>query len=150
MNRTINIAEISEDQKYIGYLWLSNSKTPEEYHNPSDISKFLENIADDKNPFIIEGQLYSRDAKKSYSIKYVDGKHIVVEYDLSNFPENWADLKKEDLKKFVPNRLTASKIVFLQYWEPQKDEFCQNMEVLQPAALVFLGFEYELKEKEEK
>jgi len=142
MKIKINITKIPKNCKYIGYLWLSNCKTPEEYHSPSDISEFMKDIADNKNPFIIEGQLYSNEAKKSYSVKYIDGEHIVLEYDLIEIPDNWDDLKKDDLKKFIPNRLSASKIVFMQYWEPQEDEFCQNMKVLKPAALVFLGFEY--------
>jgi len=150
MNKIISIKELREfaqKELYIGYLWLSDQTNPEEYHSKSDISNFLKEVSDDTNPFIIEGNLYSEDAKKSYSIKYVDCKHIVVEYDLSKVPDSW----KEDMKKFIPNRLKASKIVFLQYWKPQEDEFCEGMEVLQPAALVFTGFEYlSNKEKEEK
>ena len=149
MNKTISIKELSEvaqKELYIGYLWLSDQKSPQEYYNKSDVSNFLKKISDNTNPFMIEGNLYCKDAQKSYSIKYVDGKHIVVEYDLNNIPDDWANLKE----KFIPNRLNASKIVFLQYWEPQEDEFCEGMEVLQPAALVFVGFEYESKIKEGK
>jgi len=162
--RTINIQDIPKVSiqdntkviEYIGYLWLSNSQTPIEYHNPSEISTSMENIADDSNPFIVEGQLYSKDANKSYSIKYVDGRHIVVEYDLNRIPGDWESDEKDDLKKFIPNRLKASKIVFRQYWELRVDEFCgkddscEGMQVYQPAAFVFVGFEYEQKIKEVK
>ncbi len=152
MNRKIEIRELialSQKEQYVGYLWVSDKKEPKEYHNPSDVSVFLKDFADDKNPFIIEGQLYSEVAKKSYSIKYVDGNYIIVEYGLKNTPNDWANLKEKDLKKFIPNRIAASKIVFLQFWEPVKDEFCLNMEVLQPAALAFVGFEYETKKEKE-
>ena len=138
---------IDKNAGYIGYIWLSNSENPVEYHNPV---KLLLDYTDNSNPFIIEGQLYSQGTKKSYSIKYVDGKHIVIEYDLTSLPDDWADLEEKDIKRFVPNRIAASSIVFLQYWEPKPDELCENMKVLQPSASVFVGFEYEFKVKEEK
>jgi len=147
MNRIINITAIPKEQEYIGYLWLSNSKVPEVYLEPSDVSYFLKDMNDDKNPFIIEGQLFSEGVNKSYSIKYVDGEHIVVEYDLNSLPEDW--VCDED-KTFIPNRINVTKLKFRQYWKPEADEFCEGMEVLQPAAFVFVGFEIELKVKEEK
>ena len=146
MNNRINISAIPKDQAYKGYLWLSNSKTPEEYLVPSEVSDFLKTVADNKNPFIIEGQLFSEEANKSYSIKYVDGTHIVIEYDLNNLPAGWVF----DEKGFIPNRINASKLNFRQYWKPEIDGFCEGMKVLQPAAFVFVGFENELKVKEEK
>ena len=138
---------IDTKAEYIGYIWPSNSKNPDEYHQPC---QYALSFDDNSNPFIIEGQLYSASAKKSYSIKYVDGRHIVVEYDLNRMPGDWESDEKDDLKKFIPNRLKASKIVFRQYWEPRKDKFCEDMQTLQPAAFVFVGFEYEPKIKEEK
>ena len=145
MNRTINIKAIPKEKAYVGYLWLSKSKTPEQYLVPSDVSDFLKDMADDKNPFIIEGQLFSSEANKSYSIKYVDGKHIVVEYDLTNMPNDWVFDKD---KVFIPNRINVAKLKFRQYWKPEVDDFCEGMKVLQPAAFVFVGFENELKVKE--
>lgn len=47
-----------------GYLWYSDQTEPETYNN-----KPVELILDEKrNPFIIEGQLYSEEEKKSISI----------------------------------------------------------------------------------
>ena len=152
MNNPINITEIPKDKAYTGYLWMSDSDKPSVL-NDSKLESLILNsstyetityneINDSSNPFIIEGQLFCEKEKQSYSIKYVDGKHIVVVYDLNHIPDNWAKFEDQDIKKFIPNRMTASKMVFHQYWEPKKDEFCQDMEVLQPAAFVFVGFEY--------
>jgi CRISPR type III-associated protein (TIGR04423 family) len=132
------LSDIKIDGSYVGYIWPSNSNKPE--LTDFDLSKY----SDDRNPFIVEGQLYSETGEKSYSIKYVDGKHIVTEYDLKLLP------KEYDFKKFIPNRIDGvSKILFRQYWMPRKDELCEGMEVPVPAAYVFAGFEYN-KEKEDK
>ena len=159
MNNPINLNEIPKKKEYTGYLWVSDSDQPTVLSDSKLESLNLlsslfgtityDEINDSSNPFIIEGKLFCKEANKSYSIKYVDGKHIVIEYDLNLVPDKWAKLEEEDLKKFIPNRIAASKIVFVQYWGPheEKDEFCQNMQVLQPVAFVYVGFEYESKVK---
>lgn len=139
----MNITEIPKDAEYEGYLWMSDSKEPV----MGDFSKILQNITDSSNPFIVEGQLYAGKEQRSYSIKYVDGKHAVTGYNLNNIPAGWTS----DLKQFIPNRLEGvTKIKFRQYWNPQPDELCADMKTLVPAAYVFVGFEYNSKEKEEK
>jgi CRISPR type III-associated protein (TIGR04423 family) len=57
-----------------------------------------------------------------------------------------------EVKEFLPNRMDkVEKLRFLEYWKPQEDKkdkedsLCENMKVLQPAELVFIGF----KNKEE-
>jgi CRISPR type III-associated protein (TIGR04423 family) len=134
MNKSIKISDIPKDDKYTGYLWMSDQTHPKEYHSHG-IGNDLD-ITEHKNPFIIEGQLFCKETNKSFSIKYVDGKHIAIEYDLNNVPANWVC----DNKEYIPNRITASKIIFRQYWKPEKDEFCEGMEVLVPAAYVFVEF----------
>ena len=62
-----------------GYLWYSDQTEPETYNN-----KPVELILDEKrNHFIIEGQLYSDEEKKSISIKFIDGNYIVKTYDFN-------------------------------------------------------------------
>ena len=151
------LKDIDIDLVYEGYLWRSDSKEPT-FLNGTTLGSLqlvasnsgkqitFEEITNESNPFIIEGQLYSKDANLSYSIKYVDGKHYVIQFDLNNIPDDWVF----DEKGFIPNRINASKLKFRQYWKPEIDEFCKGMEVLQPAAFVFVGFENELKVKEEK
>jgi CRISPR type III-associated protein (TIGR04423 family) len=127
-----SLSDINIDASYVGYIWLSNSSKP--ITSDFDLSAYNDN----SNPFVVEGQLYSETKQLSYSIKYVDGKHIVSEYDLKNM------LREYDEKKFIPHRIDGvSKILFRQYWEPEKDkdDLCAGMSVLVPAAFVFVGFE---------
>jgi len=66
-----------------------------------------------------------------------------VEYDLNKKPEKWVSDKKD--KTFIPHRIEGvSKLKFSQFWKPviDIDNLCERMAVLQPAALVFVGFEY--------
>ena len=154
MNKIINIMDIPKDLNYEGYLWMSDSKLPTVFANANLESQKLNTSVQDKsikfneiddasNPFIIEGQLFCKDTNKSYSVKYIDGKHIVVEYDLNKKPEKWVSDKKD--KTFIPHRIEGvSKLKFSQFWKPviDIDNLCERMAVLQPAALVFVGFEY--------
>jgi CRISPR type III-associated protein (TIGR04423 family) len=129
-----------EKSKYEGYLWYSNENEPDIIDNNTE---FELEITDTKNPFIIEGQLY--DGKKSISIKYTDGQYIVKEYDMSKLET----LEKEP-KSFKANRMKRW-LNFNQYWRAgndTRDPLCENMEVLQPAELVFIGFGNEIKEDE--
>ncbi len=121
-----------EKSKYQGYLWYSNESKPEKVLNNED---FEIEIADDKNPFIIEGQLYDKDGKKSISIKYVDGKYLFKEYDIIKL--NGLEMTEQ---VFYSHRMDGKKLKFNQYWRPEKDDKCCDMDVLQPAELVFVGF----------
>jgi len=149
------LKDIDIDLVYEGYLWRSDSKEPT-FLNGTTLGSLqlvtsnsgkqitFEEISNENNPFIIEGQLYSKDANLSYSIKYVDGKHYVIQYDLNKLPNDWVFDEKNDLKKFVENRMKGiSKLKFRQYWkpEPDTDNLCEGMEALVPAGLVFVGFE---------
>jgi len=140
-HRKINISEMPK-YEFIGYLWWSNEPDPTEYHTPQNIEIICTDLS---NPFIIEGQLYSKKEKKSYSLKYTDGKHIVIEYDLEEL-----DKFEKKEQKYIPNKIKASKIIFSQYWIPEEDKFCCHMKILIPGPFVFTGFECNKKEKEVK
>jgi len=122
-----------EKSKYEGYLWYSNKKEPRLL---SKDKEFELEIPDDSNPFIIEGQLYEEG--KSHSIKYVDGKYIVNDYDLSQLSD--IEFTEQD---YLFNKMENRKLKFKQYWRPKTDKFCKNMPVLQPAEFVFVGFSKE-------
>jgi CRISPR type III-associated protein (TIGR04423 family) len=121
-----------------GYLWWSDRQEPEIYDGDAlDIS-----LDKAKNPFVVEGQIYDKEEKKSYSIKYVDGQYLINKYkvetgDLTN--------KDNDPKCFLSNRMGGRWLKFLRYWEEKKDENCMDMPVLTFTKSVFIGF----KEKEE-
>lgn len=117
-----------EKSKYQGYLWYSDNKEPQVLNN----EVFELEIADNTNPFVIEGQLF--DGQKSISIKYVDGKYYVNTYDLDDLD----GVKQEQM--FFSHRMGDRKLYFKQFWQPVNDEQCEGMQVLQPAELVFVGF----------
>ena len=145
-----------DKSKYQGYLWYSNQKEPEVFNNITFeksekdaiekgqkiiIEKELEKEISVSNPFIVEGHLY--DGENSISIKYIDGQYIIMKYKLGSSDEKNPNV---EIKEFLPNRMEGvGKLRFLEYWKPQEDSFCENMKVLQPAELVFVGF----KNKEE-
>lgn len=117
---------------YQGYLWYSDKSQPQIVDN----EEFELEKSDSDNPFVIEGQLCN--GEKSISIKFVDGKYIVKEYDLKNLQGEYQE------QTFKGNRI-EKELCFRQYWKEQADELCENMPVLQSAELVFVGF----KEKED-
>jgi len=114
---------------YTGYLWYSDAVEPQLYYETEGEFTF----DDVKNPFVVEGWL--TDGKKSYQIKYADGKHHIFSYDL----EELKQLKHEP-KEFIPVFKKFRKMLFNQYWRPVQDELCEEMQVLQPAEFVFVGF----------
>jgi CRISPR type III-associated protein (TIGR04423 family) len=47
-------------------------------------------------------------------------------------------VKQEQM--FFSHRMADRKLYFKQFWQPVNDEQCEGMQVLQPAELVFVGF----------
>ena len=95
-------------------------------------------MSPNKNPFIVEAQLYDANTMLSYSIKYVDGEYWILEHQVASTDFNRTDV---EIKDFYAHRIKGHKrLQFLQYWIEDKDPLCENMQVLQPAELVFVGF----------
>lgn len=118
-----------------GYLWWSDQQVPEVYDGVE-----LEQCFDEtKNPFIVEGQLYDIDKKKSFGIKYVDGQYLINKYmvkddDLSN--------NANEIKCYLSNRMDGRRLKFLRFWEPAEegDKNCEGMNPLVITKNVFIGF----------
>ena len=128
----IKINEIDLTASYQGYIWLSDASKPIVLDNGKLKDTDKKYFSEGQNPFIVEGQLF--DGKNSFSIKNVDGKMIVVKYEVDT---------DEEPQNFVPNSrmgLGDRKLKFLQKWEVEPNADCENMDVLVPAGLVFLGF----------
>ena len=134
-----------------GYLWWSDQEEPEIYDG-----KVIDICLDEKkNPFVIEGQLYDKDEKKSYSIKYVDGQYIVIEYQVEKDVIEALSKEKEykssdesvvvEPKHYLSNRMGDRWLKFLRYWEEKRDKNCMDMPVLTFTKNIFVGF----KEKED-
>lgn len=140
------VKEINITKDFQGYIWMSDQTKPEVFDFNNEKLLVLD---DNKNPFVIEGQLYDKTQKKSYSIKYVDGKYIVMPYDVT-------DDEVKNAKSYYPNRM-SKKLLFYQRWEVMKDnegkengdDYCENIPVLEPAGLVFVGFGEQVRKEEQ-
>lgn len=117
-----------EKSNYTGYIWYSDAKRPEVFYQTEKEFSFDKN----QNPFVVEGWL--TDGNKSFHIQYVDGKHNIYEYDLNELK----DVTHKE-QKLMPSFKGFKELVFNQYWHPEKDELCENMQVLIPAEFVFIG-----------
>lgn len=128
--KRINIEEIDFSLNYEGYLWYSNAKKPEQ---KSSISK--EDFKD--LPFVIEGNLYSKEKNISISITHRDGEYFIYTADLN-------DLKDDQIthQEFIAHDLDGvKKIKILQYWEESiPDDLLAGMKTLTPSWRAFTGF----------
>ena len=150
-----NTSNNIERGNYEGYLWFSDADAPvvldgEELAVDFDQVLTIEGKDYDlpsKKVFIVEAQLFDNNSKISYSVKYVDGKHLVKRYEVDKKyleKQNEIDAlsdnpEKPDYKQYYGNRLKRW-LKFLQYWKLQKDSFCCGMETWIPKQLVFVGF----------
>jgi CRISPR type III-associated protein (TIGR04423 family) len=131
-----NLTDIPERQ-YEGYIWFSDSQEPEvlfgnkpfSFHSPKD------------NPFVVEALLYSRHENVSVMVKHT-GKYHITEYDINKINSNGILIPKE----YLPHRLKdVSKVCFFQFWSPESDPNCLNMEVQTLRAIIFSGFDKQPK-----
>lgn len=137
-----------EAAKYEGYLWYSNEKKPMVFDGSEPVPEM--NLDEEKNPFIIEGNLWDEDGRNSIMIRYVDGEYIVrrtkvkeEELKASSRASSQAyESGSPTLKKYLAHRIEGVKcLCFLQYWQAESDKMCEGMQVLRPSKLVFIGFD---------
>lgn len=132
-------------QGVTGYYWMSDATRPVIVNEADRVPQSLVTLDPAVNPFIVEAQLYDRARNKSYDVKYVDGRYVV---SVSAVHEAIADVRagKYDyitLKRFMSNRMDGRRLLFFQYWRESHDPLCEGMEVLLPAEMAFVGFEYD-------
>ncbi len=132
MKTTESLSTLDTKARYVGYLWLSDETTPIIIENGKIEISLFEQV----NPFVIEGQLFDPEGNKSYSIRYSDGQYFITLFDAE-------DLKHcgDDVTEYMSLRMGNRKLCFKRLWLPQPDALCENMEVLEPSAMIFVGFE---------
>lgn len=128
--RNINIDDIDFDLTYEGYIWYSNKTCPEIIDN-IDRSLFTD------LPFIIEGNLYSRENEISISIKNIDGQYLVKQWSLKDLPKD-----QITTQTFIAHNLGGeNKIEMIQFWEESaEDSLLEGMRTLIPSWRAFVGF----------
>lgn len=131
-----------ESGNYIGYYWKSDANAPQLLPGVP----FDEILDEAANPFIIEAQLFNPETHVSYSIKYVDGRYLIHRWDLTqDFLTQ--DFEFDDKEYQAHPRLGSQVMMFRQYWKAVVDPQCLDMKVLQPHALVFVGFKEQKEAK---
>ena len=114
---------------YEGYYWMSDATEPVVLDGQEWPTRLLEQ----HNPFVVEAQLVDKRNGKSYSIKYADGKPIILCYDTQSLPDD------ENII-FEGKRMGGRLLNFIRRWRPEPDDLCEGMEVLRPAEQIFVGF----------
>ena len=128
--KRINVEDIDFSLSYEGYLWYSDAAKPEQKTN---ISK-----EDFKTiPFIVEGNLYSKEKEISISISFRDGEYFIYSAELKGLNDD--QLTRQE---YVAHDLNGiKKIKMIQYWEESNpDELLAGMRTLLPAWRAFTGF----------
>lgn len=126
-----------EKGMYEGYMWMSDASSPQIYDGTKEVAFELDDSA---NPFVIEGNLWDKSRRMSVCVRFVDGAYHVRTVNVTEEDERSQDNSE---KTFVAHRLKGVKALrYLQYWTESKDAFCENMPVLRPDKLVFVGFKY--------
>lgn len=129
---------------YQGYVQFS--------HRPIDNGDiFLDTEIDIKMPeqtdaFLYEAHFYSKDEKRSISIRYINGAYYKDETDLCN-----KELKVTK-EKYLPNmthmqtKLDNHYVAMAQIWQKEDDEYCCGFKTQKLKKVVFAGFKKEGEE----
>ncbi len=130
--KQITIDQIDYSAKWTGYYWMSDKDRPTVLEN----ALLDRTVLEPGVPFVIEAQLTSGSC--SLSIRNVDGRCMIISYDA-------ADLNDPNSKDetFISLRMGNLKLRFKRRWQemPDVDNLCAGMPSLQPAGLMFVGFE---------
>ena len=135
--------ELSKIKNMCGYIQISGAPIANEHIWHHTKIATYDNLFTNKN-FLIESKLFDSDSQKSYHIFQSNDLHRAVTVDLQ-------DVKKEniieysylfDTSKYKLSETNSSiyKIILKQIWQPKKDEFCNDYEVLEPIITIFSGF----------
>ena len=131
-NNNMELIDINKNNLYQGYIWKSDCNEPIVLSG----KKITNELDECQNPFISEAQLFDKQHMKSYAVRYVDGKHYVKEFDVT-------ESERKAAVAFEPKRnlKSSGKLYFCQRWDSVKDDLCEGMETLIPSALIFTGFD---------
>ena len=121
-------------EKFEGYIWYSDTSRPRVFIGDEEVT-----VEERSDAFIIEGLLWNPKKRTSYNIYFHDGQQHVCKYDVTTAAlEGKEDVTTED---YVTHRIPGvARLSFVRYWLPEKDEMCEDFEVLVPGQLVFVGF----------
>ncbi|NWH03870.1 TIGR04423 family type III CRISPR-associated protein [Desulfobacter latus] len=124
---------------YTGYYWLSDADHPVILENRTiQYQPVL-------NPFIIEGRLFCDQENTSISIRHIDGQYLIYQIFWDQVAsEN--EISEDQLSYLAASGLAAAgikRLKFRRLWQDQKEKNCEDMRVLLPGPVGFIGFEME-------
>ena len=126
-----------EEAYYQGYLWWNNKKSPSVFSGKELVKVNLTNGQE----YVVEGLLWDEKKHQSYTIRHVDGKHLVIGVKLTKEMEEMSDLGEYLSNKFAG----YPKLLFRQLWQEEQDPLCEGMKVLVPGRTIFVGFKNTIK-----
>lgn len=138
--KPMKINDIPVSNKYDGYLWMSNSKSPVELDNEPLPASFGKGV----NPFVVEGELWDHENKRSYSIHQAGNITICQAFEVKDKDFD-NDNHNVDKRVYASHRMKHKGLCFLEYWEPSRTDSSFGMETLEMKKRVFVGF----KDKED-
>lgn len=123
------LKEISNIDKWIGYVWYSDQKKPE------ILKKEAFKLPSDNKTFIIEALLHDGGSKSIHILH--THQYQITEYTLSNIGQ----CETSEVKFIAAGRLQekVKELMFKQVWVPIVNQNCQKLEVLQLQSLIFTG-----------
>lgn len=133
----LDIDKFDKTASYTGYVWLSDQDKPTVIRD-GQIDAAL--IADGVNPFIIEALLVS--GEKSFSIRNINGRMRIDQYAVHH-----AEDETHTQVSYTAHRMEGvNTLSFYQEWNLVDDPLCDGkdddkMKVLEPGALIFVGFD---------
>jgi len=124
-------------EKWDGYLWPSDKTEPGVLSGePCDFSTY-ETGDGPANPFVVEANLYCADKDTSVSVRHIDGTYLVNIIDWKT-GEDDGEINFHEI--LAAPALGKQALTFRQAWIPEPDPACENMNVLTPAWIGFVGF----------
>lgn len=134
--KKLNILSDIPDYEYEGYLWMANEENPQPISNRSKLLPY-QNGEKPSVPFILEANLYCKDEDVSISVRHVAGDYLIYQFMLKKLGDNKDNMVE---KNYIAYKNPGKILCFKEIWMPEKDIFCENMEVLTKQVVVFTGF----------
>jgi len=125
--------------KYQGYVQMSDSRIKDNHiFKIAQILPKWEDLHNEVN-YILEMALYepnSKPSNRSILIRQQNSEWLVIDRKLTQ-----KEIENSD--SFFTLIKDTPKMKIAQIWEEEKNEFCLDMEVLEPKYLLFAGFKHE-------
>lgn len=125
------------DGEYQGYIQMSDQRIKHIFTEASTLPSIDEIYKDNKHNatdvnYVLEMVLFEPSTKNSILIRQHNADWLVLKESLSG---------DEPIDSFYPVTAVTPKMKIAQIWKEEANEFCLDMNVLEPKYLLFAGFE---------